>query len=213
MHKPLKEDEWKQLKKHFRNYDFISIENRNSEPKNAQYIGKETNAFLADVNIQFQKELSKEYAFDDSIVIRNSQEWNQEILDLANFEYSKFIEDPEFKKRNGNDVYQHWIINSFEKPNKFFAIYKEEDDNTLGFLLHSYSEDRCVIELIAVKEDVSKRGIGTKLIQIVESEAKKNGKQFVKVGTQLRNIGAINFYQKNEYRQIEFHQVYHLWSV
>ena len=56
LYKPLTIDCWNELKRSFRQYQFVCIENRNSEPINAQLIGRDTSAFLADVNIQFLKE-------------------------------------------------------------------------------------------------------------------------------------------------------------
>ena len=53
LYKPLTIDCWNELKRSFRQYQFVCIENRNSEPINAQLIGRDTSAFLADVNIQF----------------------------------------------------------------------------------------------------------------------------------------------------------------
>jgi len=58
LHKPLKTNQWDKIRSKFDKYQFISIENRNSEPTNSQLIGKNTNAFLADVNIQFKKKLA-----------------------------------------------------------------------------------------------------------------------------------------------------------
>lgn len=49
------------LQAKFKDYQFISITNQNSEPINTQLIGKDTSAFLADVNIQFVKNLVGPY--------------------------------------------------------------------------------------------------------------------------------------------------------
>jgi ribosomal protein S18 acetylase RimI-like enzyme len=211
LHRSLDVSEWKQLKETFLKYDFISIENTNSEPVNAQFIGMHTNAFLADVNIQFVKENLEEREIDECIAINKEMKEESQILELVNFTYSKFIEDPKLKVRNGTDVYKHWILNSFQKPEKHFAVYRNETGSIDGFLLHSFEGDSCIIELIAVRTRSSKSGIGSKLFFSVESSAMKRGVNNICVGTQIRNRSAINFYHKNNCKQIGCHQVYHLW--
>lgn len=211
LHKPLTNNSWKALKSRFRDYQFISIENKNSEPINAQFIGKFTNAFLADVNIQFEKQLTHIKEQQENIRILSALEKNDQILTIADFKFSKFTEDPELFTRGGDQVYKQWLRNSFGDENKYYAISADENKIMNGFLLHSYTEDACIIELIAVAQTYSKGGIGTKLFQKVEIEAYKRGFHKIKVGTQVRNMGAINFYQNVGCRQVGCHQIYHLW--
>ncbi len=213
LHKPLDLIEWKELKKKFEDYEFISIENRNSEPINAQLIGKDTKAFLADVNIQFKKKLTrKKYRFKN-VEIYNALQQNKKIVELAKFQFSKFIEDPKLQERGGDQVYRAWVINSFEKSNKYFALYKDENNEINGFLLHSYKDNTCIVELIAVSKNEKHGGIGTSLFRTVEYESVLHGYDEIRVGTQVRNIEAINFYHKVGCKQIGCHQVYHLWNL
>jgi dTDP-4-amino-4,6-dideoxy-D-galactose acyltransferase len=213
LHEPLSRDSWEEFKKRFYNYQFISIENKNSDSINAQWIGKDTTAFLADVNIQFEKEVGLPTAEPGNIKIHSEFKGNNEVLNIANYQFSKFTEDPDLAKRGGSQVYQQWIRNSFEDKKKFFAISTDENSNINGFLLHSYNEDACAIELIAVSPNNSKGGIGTNLFQAVENEVYNRGVKKIKVGTQVRNMGAINFYHKVGCKQIGCHQVYHLWNL
>lgn len=213
LYKPLTVDEWTELKNKFKNYQFISIENQNSEPINAQLIGKDTTAFLADVNIQFKKKLQGMYDKPQSITIHRALERNKQIIEIAEFQFSKFLEDPELYRRGGNQVYSQWLINSFERPDKYFALSKSENGKIDGFLLYSYSGSACIIELIAVSKKVTRSGIGTDLFKGIEYVAYKQGCDEIRVGTQIRNMGAINFYHKVGCKQIGCHQVYHLWNL
>ncbi len=213
LHKPLTITQWDELKSMFHGYQFISIENRNSEPGNAQFIGKTTNAFLADVNIQFSKNVEDNYEIPGNITIHESLKRDDNILNIADFRYSKFTEDPELAKRSGRKVYYQWLLNSFEMPNKLFALSKGPKGNIEGYLLHSYSDEACIVELIAVSKDTIACGIGTKLFMSVEYSAFKKGYKEIKVGTQVRNMGAINFYHKIGCKQVGCHQVYHLWFL
>lgn len=212
LNKPLTLNEWIELKTRFKGYQFISIMNKNSEPINAQLIGKDTSAFLADVNIQFEKKLVGIDEKPENVTIHQALEKNDQIIEIADFQFSKFTEDPELAKRGGDQVYQQWLINSFGKTNKFYALSNDEKGEINGFLLFSYADNACVIELIAVSQKVTKGGIGTSLFKAVEFGAHQQGVKEIKVGTQLRNLGAINFYHKVGCKQVGCHQVYHLWK-
>ncbi|ESU34255.1 hypothetical protein G3A_01955 [Bacillus sp. 17376] len=212
LHKPLSLNEWLELNTRFKDYQFISIMNMNSEPINAQLIGKGTTAFLVDVNIQFEKKLIGLDEKPENVTIHQALEKNDQVIEIADFQFSKFTEDPGLAKRGGDQVYQQWLINSFGKNDKFFALSKDEIGDINGFLLFSYADNACVIELIAVSQKETKGGIGTSLFKAVEYGAHQQGVKEIKVGTQLRNLGAINFYHKVGCKQVGCHQVYHLWN-
>ncbi|MBD8589478.1 GNAT family N-acetyltransferase [Peribacillus simplex] len=211
LNRPLSKNEWVELKTRYRDYQFISIVNLNSEPVNTQMIGKDSSAFLADVNIQFVKKIERPHEVQKNIAVHQSLGRNDQLIEIADFQFSKFTEDPELAKRGGDQVYRKWLINSFDKSEKFYALSKDENGDLNGFLLHSYLGNACIIELIAVSQNVTKGGIGTSLFNAVENEAYKRGCSELRVGTQVRNMGAINFYHKLGCKQVGCHQVYHLW--
>lgn len=213
LYRPLKQEEWINLEKCFKGYQFISIVNYNSDPINAHLIGCDTTAFLIDVNIQFSKEITEACTPSDNIDIYQSMEKDESILSLVEFKYSKFLEDSNLACRGGENVYKEWIMNSFYDPKKFFAINRDQDNKVVGYLLHSYSELVCTIELISVAKNAMCRGIGRSLIEAVEYSAHKRGINVMHVGTQIRNSGAINFYHKVGFHQDGCHQVYHLWNL
>ncbi|NMA31033.1 MAG: GNAT family N-acetyltransferase [Candidatus Methanofastidiosa archaeon] len=213
LRKPVSEDTWNELKKKFADYQFVSIENRNSEPKNAQLIGKDTHAFLADVNIQLSKKVSRKSSLLENIQIYQALEYNEEVLELGKFHFYKFIEDPELAKRGGEQVYRQWMINSFGKKDKYYALFFNEKNRIDGFLLFSFRDSLCLIELIAVSGASSNRGIGSNLINAVEFKAYQDHCDEIQVGTQVRNHIAINFYHKVGFKQTGCHQIYHLWQL
>lgn len=213
LHSSLSTMEWNELQSKFNDSQFISITNLNSDPVNAQLIGKTTTAFLADINIQFVKKLNGLYELPENITIHQSMERNNKIFEIANFKYSKFTEDQELAKRNGNQVYHQWLLNAFEKPDKHFALSRDENQDINGFVLYSISNNYTVIELIAVSPSVTHGGVGTRLFKAVEYASHKVGINEIKVGTQSRNLGAINFYHKVGCKQVGCHQVYHLWNL
>ncbi|WP_090989523.1 N-acetyltransferase [Bacillus sp. OV322] len=210
---PLTLYEWIELKTRFKDYEFISIINKNSEPINAQLIGKDTSAFFGDVNIQFEKKLVGIDEKPKNVTIHQALEKNDQVIEIADFQFSKFTEDPELAKRGGNQVYQQWLINSFGKADKYYALSSDKKGDINGFLLFSYVDNSCVIELIAVSRKETQGGIGSALFKVVEYEAHQKGFNVIKVGTQVRNLGAINFYHKVGCKQVGCHQVYHLWNL
>jgi dTDP-4-amino-4,6-dideoxy-D-galactose acyltransferase len=213
LHRPLTSNDWDELKGRFKDYQFISILNKNSEPINAQFVGKETSAFLADVNIQFEKKLVGLDEKPKNVTIHKALERNEQIIEIADFQFSKFTEDPRLAERGGDLIYRQWVINSFAKPDRFYALSKDENGDINGFVLYSYSDSACVIELIAVSKNETKGGIGTNLFKVVEYYSYQQGFTKFKVGTQVRNKAAINFYHKVGCKQVGCHQVYHLWNL
>jgi dTDP-4-amino-4,6-dideoxy-D-galactose acyltransferase len=213
LNKPITLNEWVELKKRFNDYQFISIVNNNSEPVNAQIIGKDTSAFLVDVNIQFMKKIEYSHEIPTNITVHSGLERNNQVIEMADFQFSKFTEDPDLAKRGGDKLYSQWLVNSFNDQDKFYALSKDENGEITGFLLYSFSDNFCVIELIAVSRTNTKGGVGTALFKAVENAAFQRGINEIRVGTQVRNIGAINFYHKVGCRQVGCHQIYHLWNL
>jgi len=199
------------LREQFNLYELVVIENKNSDPVNAEYIGVHTNAFISDVNIQFSSRISHQPALSDSIVITEAMHKSLDVLDLSVFKHSRFISDRRLKNRGGENVYREWIKNSFSKENKFFALSRDESGRLCGYVLFSYSDSYCVIELINVSGEDAGKGIGQELFRAVEHSSYKRGISEIRVGTQQRNLEAINFYIKMGCRQVGCHQVYHLW--
>ena len=212
LHRSLAINEWENLKVKFCDYQFIAIVNRNSDPVNAQLIAKDTSSFLADINIQFEKKLVETNEMPRNVTTYQALERDDRIIEIADFQHSRFLSDPELAKRGGKYVYQEWIINAFEKPEKYYILSKDEKGIINGFLLCSYFKKTCVIELISVSKEVSKSGIGTSLFRAVEYTAYQRDCNKIKVGTQMRNLNAINFYHKVGCKQVECHEIYHLWE-
>jgi len=205
--------EWDELEKEFYRFQFVSIENRNSVSENAISIGSKTKASLIDVNIQFEKKIEGLCEMPSNVNAFRGMKRDERILDIAYFPFSKFIDDPELKKRKGETVYKQWIQNSFDNSDKYFAVAFDEIGLPQGFVLYSYDKNNCIIELIAVSSQIRNVGIGSDLFRAVEHEALLQNCDKIKVGTQLRNIQAINFYHKCGCKQVGCHQIFHLWNL
>lgn len=212
LHEPIKMKDWESIQDSLLDYQFISIVNEKCNPTNSKIISSETPAFIIDTNIQFVKKTNKIKKINSHVSIAKALEWNEEIINMANFNNSKFIDDNKLASRGGEHVYSEWVKNAFNNPDKYFATYTDSSNILLGFALFSFNEESCVIELIAVSSERKRSGIGVALFEATEHKAHLLGYSQIKVGTQIRNVNAINFYNKVGCKQIEAHQIYHLWN-
>ncbi|MCL5289747.1 MAG: GNAT family N-acetyltransferase, partial [Firmicutes bacterium] len=177
----LSKEEQQEIFYYLKKYNFVSIENKNGNPRNAEFIGIYTSAYLADVNIQFGKKLKESKSQTDSdyhIQIMRSdygQKYRDVLEAMTDFQYSKFITDNQFKKRNGKDVYKQWLINGLRSDKKHLAICSDIKANIMGYLLFSMCDDLCVIELVATSSNYRNRGIGAIMVSLVEEKAKMEG--------------------------------------
>lgn len=195
-------------------YDFVSIQNVDNKVNTNKLIAENTDAFLADINIQFIKTIELNNESDNDCIIISTKEahekYNIEISE-DDFNHSKFIEDENFRLRNGYKVYEEWIKNSIGEDNKFFAIQLSEKNDIKGFILFKIDWHSAVLELVKVNEKYRGEGVCSKLIREIENYVIYRGIRDIHVGTQINNIAAINLYHKLGYKEISRTSVYHWW--
>lgn len=192
-------------------YKFITIYNYNNNDYNNYLLKKFNNIFLADVNVHFEKKCNSVDGLNKKVKICNNLAENKSILEIAqkSFLYSRFINDKNLNSKKSSNIYYYWVKNSFEKEEKYFCIYE-----SIGFLLFSVNniEKNATIELIAVNNDFKGKNVGTDLIKSFENYCYNIGIKKLMVGTQLNNIIAQNFYQKNGYKITQYNSIYHYWN-
>lgn len=139
-------------------YRFVTINNKNNCDENNFLIKELENVFLADVNIQFIKKIKdRNLKSNDFIKIQNNFKFENQIIDISrkSFIYSRFYNDKNLK--DGNKVYTEWAKNAFDKEDKYFCVYKKEN-NIIGYVLFSVESNFLTIELIAINDkEQSKR--------------------------------------------------------
>lgn len=197
------------------NYDFVSIQNIGNIIYINKLIAENTNAFLADINIQFTKQLKLENEDNKCVIISANEavnKYNIEI-DKDDFSHSKFMEDDNFRTKNGYMVYKEWIKNSQNADNKYFAMRFSETNEIQGFILFSIDKDSGTLELVKVNERYRGEGVCSQLIKKIENYLLSENVTDAHVGTQVNNIAAINLYHKLGYREISRTSVYHWWLM
>lgn len=196
-----------------KDYDFVTISNLDNIKENNHWIGNRTNAFIADMNIQFLKILADKPDYqDEKTYVVNSLSRNEQIVDIArkSFNYSRFFNDPNLPIEQAENIYLYWTECAFNQGNKYFII-SEREGNVAGYILFSFNVDDSTIELIAVDEKYQGQKVGKSLIHKMESFVIDQGIRKIKVGTQVNNISATQFYAKMGFKYVSCGSIYHLW--
>lgn len=212
LYQEINKKDLKAIKKEIKKYKFTTISNFNNNNINNILLGK-LNGFIADVNVQFTKQVQQVNLENNNIYIKEKYKGNKNLLTIAKkaYKYSRFLNDKNLDRKKSKLLYYNWLKNSFNKDGKFITYYKDEKDYLGYCLFHIEENNTCVIELIAVDKNNTKRGIGTLLIQSVEQYCYKNEINKIEVGTQLENIKAQNFYIKNGFKIETYNPTYHIW--
>ncbi|WP_195913971.1 GNAT family N-acetyltransferase [Planomicrobium sp. YIM 101495] len=208
----LREKDFQEIKSQVRDFEFVVINNMDNAVENNHLIGLYSNAFLVDMNVQFEMEMKPAHS-PSFYKVKNQYEKNEEILEIAKnaFNYSRFYNDPFLDGNLSRDIYFNWVNNSFEKAEKFFIV-AEEGGQIFGFILFSIKNSKeLVIELISLAPASQGKGIGTKLISTVKHYAENNSLHKIKVGTQIDNLQAMNFYAKKGFDFCSKASIYHYW--
>lgn len=195
-------------------YDFVTISNMGNIKENNYWIGNSTNAFLTDINIQFAKILPNKVNYaNDKVDILNNLTFDEQILDIAkkSFNYSRFFNDFKLPEDQAKNVYIQWTKCAFNNKDKYFVISKDKE-NAQGFILFSFSGDDSIIELIAVDQKYQGKSIGRALINTMESFVTSIGINKIKVGTQVNNVSAMQFYNAMGFKYVGCTSIYHLWN-
>ncbi len=197
-------------------YNFITIANIGNLKENNYWLGSKTAAFLTDLNVQFIKtvdnnSISKQ-GCSDTVVI-NKLPYNQQIVNIAHqtFKYSRFFNDPHLPSRQSKSIYLHWTKCAFGQPDKYFVIYQKKDE-VAGYILFSLLDGHAVIELIAIDKKYQGKKMGAALIDSLALYILNKGLNKIKVGTQIDNIRATQFYISNGFRYLSCSSIYHLWN-
>lgn len=197
-------------------YEFCTISNNNNNENVNYWLGINSKAFITDINLQFEKrDLKKDELKDSTICIENFMKPNIDILDISknSFEFSRFFCDPNLPKDKSENVYYQWVLNAFNQESKYF-VYQTIENKITGFALFSLDTNsrEVIIELIAINQKYQSQGVGKKLIHSLENYAIANNYQVLRVGTQLKNIKGINFYQSCGFKHKTSSPIFHLWN-
>ena len=210
------EEKLQQLVLELDNFAFVTLQNVGNCPDINRFIAQNTQAYLADVNIQFKKECTAsalseiKYPVVQAALLSESVS-RQLTVDRSDFIYSKFVCDPEMDKRMGYKVYEKWLYNARFSENKYF-IYCMDGDTVAAYILFSIQGRELTIELVKVNTAYRGSHLASALMEALEGYAMSKECRVVHVGTQLNNIPAINLYHHLGFKDISRTSVYHSWN-
>lgn len=194
-------------------FDFVTIQNIGNDVSVNRAVAERTKAYLVDVNIQLEKNISIGVCPDSVIVPASElreQLLGQLTVEESDFCFSKFVLDPEMKKRNAYRVYEQWLGNAPKFANKYFAL-RMDGSTVAAYILFSILEEVATLELVKVDSSYRGQHLAADVISSVESFAAGRGCSLARVGTQLNNIPAINLYHNQKYKEISRTAIFHYW--
>ena len=177
---------------------------------------------LVDVKLTFKLEINK--SINDYISDQSEQisEFDIEYHDFDSIEklaflsgtYSRFKRDENLPSNSFIDLYSLWIKKSINREcsDKVFVFaFPEAKEKVIGFVSLKIEKNIGIIGLIAVDSEHHGMGVGKSLLNELFLYLKKNNIKFLQVSTQIKNIGAINFYKKSLFEEFSRLYIYHLW--
>lgn len=112
----------------------------------------------------------------------------------------------------GEFLVEHWgstkvvsrgnVIDAIRLP-RFVA--RDVDDKLVGLVTYRIDRENQACELVSINSETEGRGIGTKLIRMVEAKAKESGCKRIWLITTNDNPEAAAFYVKRGYRLTKVH--------
>ncbi|KKY01799.1 MULTISPECIES: GNAT family N-acetyltransferase [Paraclostridium] len=153
---------------------------------------------------------------DDNILIDINKDYDfgvlnetnlEDVLDIIDnlYKHGRFFQDPNLRNEDANILYKKWIENEI-RSKSVDVIGVTYKDKLIGFISCIYRNrisDReldGVISLVGINKDYQGLGIGKKLINYALMNFNKKNIKNVFVGTQIDNLGALNFYISNGFR-------------
>lgn len=211
----IRENESNALMNFLSNFDFVTITNLDNNKENNYWLGQNMGMYLADINVQFIKDLSEENVESETPAeVFEAYQHDDRVLKIAHcaFKYSRFFNDPNLPPVKAKGIYAHWAENAFGKPGRYYILAKNQGEIS-GFLLFSINKNASLgaIELLAVDEEHSGFRVGRSLIAGLENFMKQKGIEHIKVGTQADNSSAIRFYTSCGFNQQMCNSIYHFW--
>jgi len=166
---------------------------------------------LIDIKVTFQKYTQKNEVSTKVEEFQSHLHSYQELLELAyqSGHDSRFLKDPFFGPTAFQRLYKKWIDNAIADEFTKVLVYVEQN-KLIGFVTYTIKNDGVSIGLIAVSKEAQGKGVGKKLIDVVETNLSED--ITLTVSTQKTNVGACNFYPKLGFEILSTQYIYHYES-
>lgn len=133
-------------------------------------------------------------------------------LGLQSGEFSRYKLDPRIKESYFKKLYELWVLNSLNKTFATEVIIYTVEGRAAGFF--SFKVDQNIIKagLSAVDAGYRGKGIGKKMLLLLENYAMKHDVAEIIIPTQAANTGACAFYTKLGYTVQKKEFICHYWK-
>lgn len=172
---------------------------------------------LVDKPCIFQKQLkplSTELDFKEGIFFYSDIYVSKKLYDIAIQcgAFSRFQNDTCIPKEKFEALYRIWIEKSVKKQNADDIICYSYNNEIAGIVTISISNTVGTIGLFGVDESARGRGIGTQLLDAVQTYCIQRNCFEIRVATQQQNIPACSVYKKAGFNMMDKKNCYHIWK-
>ncbi|MGC8663863.1 MAG: ribosomal protein S18-alanine N-acetyltransferase [Thermoplasmata archaeon] len=124
---------------------------------------------------------------------------------IDDFEIIKKIEKLAFNKFAYSDSEIEYMLLTAHT-----MIY--ENDEPEGYLSYYIESNECHVESIATVPKYKRKGVGSVLMRELEKVCVSNNKKRIVLEVRLKNKGAINFYRKHGFKELQILKDYYMLS-
>ena len=122
---------------------------------------------------------------------------------------SRYHKDPAISKNNSKKIYKAWFSNSLFNGYADEVLVAQYNELNVGFMSLKVADKTALVDLVVVDPRYQNLSIGALLLSHAKQHLEGLGVNYITVETEVENIGANRFYQKNGFLSEEFFLVLH----
>lgn len=170
-------------------------------------------ANLVDCKVIYKKSISRNVETNSNVVAFSENKPSPDLYELAlqSGEYSRFRLDDKMPAGSYEKLYRKWIEQSVCKAIADEVLCYYYNGKIVGMVTLAVKDNVGSIGLVAVDSSCRGLGIGSALLESVDSYLFGRGVRVVEVATQLDNTKACSWYEKNGYVVDSMTDIYHWW--
>lgn len=168
---------------------------------------------LVDCKVIYKKSISSNAEAISNVVAFSENKPSSDLYKLAlqSGEYSRFRLDDKMPAGSYEKLYRRWMEQSVCKAMADVVLCYYDDGKIIGMVTVAVKNNVGSIGLVAVDSSCRGAGIGSALLESVDSYLFEKGVGVVEVATQLDNAKACSWYEKNGYAVDLITDIYHWW--
>ncbi|MBQ5927411.1 MAG: ribosomal protein S18-alanine N-acetyltransferase [Clostridia bacterium] len=107
------------------------------------------------------------------------------------------------------DAWDYGMVMKSFRSERFIGVLVEDDGIIVGFACGTTLFEEGEVDLIAVKEEYRKKGLGKQLLSCLEQEAKNRGAERTSLEVRVSNVPALLLYLNGGYRSVKVRKKYY----